>query len=157
MAPKLQRRERPDRSAETAKRQKQRRAAAAHGQRPDRSAETAKRQEQRRARAKAKKEEQAAAAEKEAQRQAKAAAELQAAALRAVQAAADKANWAKRKAAKMARRRRGCRPLPGDDLVSSEEPQCGAPPKREASPQAKFATTPQRHPTGRFRGCSLLF
>ena len=107
MAPKLQRRARPDRSAETAKRQKQRRAAAAHGQRPDRSAETAKRQEQRRARAKAKKEEQAAAAEKEEQKRqafAKAAAELQAAALRAVQAAADKANWAKRKAAKMSRR-----------------------------------------------------
>ena len=121
MAPKLQPRVRPDRSAETSKRQKQRRAAAKAGQRPDRSAETAKRQEQRRARAKAKKEEQAAAAEKEAQRQAKAAAELRAAALRAVQAAADKANWAKRKAAKMIRRRRGCRSQPGDDLVSSEE------------------------------------
>ena len=91
--------------------------------RPDRSAETAKRQEQRRARAKAKREEQAAAAEKEEQRQAKAAAELHAATLRAAQAAADKANWAKRKDAKMARRRRGCRPQPGDDLVSSEEPQ----------------------------------
>ena len=32
----------------------------------------------------------------------------------------DEANWAARKAAKLARRRKGLRPKPGDDLVSSE-------------------------------------
>ena len=32
----------------------------------------------------------------------------------------DEANWAARKAAKLARRRRGRRPAYGDDLVSSE-------------------------------------
>ena len=145
MAPKLQRRARPDRSAETAKRQKQRRASAKAGERPDRSAETKKRSDKRsrpgRDRTKRKESGRekeverrtaarwgerklaAAAAEKEEQRQAKAAAEQQAAALRAAQAAADKANWAKLKAAKMSRRRRGCRPQPGDDLISSEEAQ----------------------------------
>ena len=129
MAPKLQRRARPDRSAETAKRQKQRRAAAAHGQRPDRSAETAKRQPKRHAHAKAKR--QAAAAEKAKKE------ELFAAALRAVQVAADKANYEQAK-------------QPAADVAA-------APGLATTSSRRRNRSEELLRPTGRCRGCSLFF